>query len=91
MLNKITFEAISQLQFTIQKQLELNILHQVNMATVEKVLAVTSDEKRIIKATYDRNEEELNKDVDVLKEWLKKQPHLPQNEGIFITIIYCFL
>lgn len=59
------------------------------MATAEKLLEVTPDEERRLKATYERNEEELSKDVEVLKEWLKKQPHLPQDEGIFITIVYC--
>lgn len=53
--------------------------------TVEKTLIVTAEEEKRIKSTYERNEIEIEKDVADIKEWLKKQPHLPQDEG---TLLY---
>lgn len=50
------------------------------MVTVENVLQVTSDEERRIKANYKKSEEELAEDVEILRDWLKKQPHLPHDE-----------
>lgn len=48
--------------------------------SAEKFIIVTDEEKEGIKRRLQKTDEEINEDIRVLREWFKKQPHLPQNE-----------
>lgn len=53
--------------------------------SAEKLIIVTDEEKEGIKRRLQKTDEEINEDIRVLREWFKKQPHLPQNEGEYQT------
>jgi hypothetical protein len=41
------------------------------------LLAVTPEEKKKIRDYFNLNEDEIKRDVTIIKEWKEKQPHLP--------------
>lgn len=53
--------------------------------SVDNLLRVTPEEKYAVVKTYGRTEEEIKEDIQVLREWIKKQPHLPDIGKFYIT------
>ncbi|RZC38350.1 CRAL TRIO domain containing protein [Asbolus verrucosus] len=43
------------------------------------LISVSQDEKDQVRKYYNINETQIKEDIDLIREWLKKQPHLPQN------------
>ncbi|RZC37481.1 CRAL TRIO domain containing protein [Asbolus verrucosus] len=43
------------------------------------VFSVSQDEKDQIRELYNINEEQINENIELIRNWLKKQPHLPQS------------
>lgn len=48
------------------------------------VLNVTDEEiQGMRELALDRSNEELEKDLKTIKDWLKKEPHLPDEDGMY--------
>jgi hypothetical protein len=50
------------------------ILHKM-----DSLLITTADEKNQIRKLYDISEAQIKESVELIKAWIAKQPHLPQN------------
>lgn len=50
--------------------------------------SLTQDQLRKIYAKFNATEESLKNDVQYLKQWLEKQPHLPDVSGTSVDIFY---
>lgn len=48
---------------------------------VQHILTVTPEQDEEMKKIRGKSDNEIEKDVIALKDWLKKSPHLPKNEG----------
>lgn len=35
---------------------------------------------------FGKSESDVKQDISIIREWLKQQPHLPDDEGMFIVI-----
>jgi hypothetical protein len=46
---------------------------------MEKLLVVTEEEKEQVRKLYNVTETQIKEDVEIIKTWIVKQPHLPQN------------
>lgn len=46
-----------------------------------EVLIITPEQRKTIRNTFERTDKEIDEEIQHLKDWLKKQTHLPQNEG----------
>lgn len=53
------------------------------MSKISKLLVVSQEDKKNARKLYEKNEEDIKQDVEVLREWLGKQKHLPQDLGMF--------
>ncbi|GLV36745.1 uncharacterized protein CBL_02420 [Carabus blaptoides fortunei] len=45
-----------------------------------EVLIITPDQAKTIRNTFEKTDKEIDEDIQHLKDWLKKQTHLPQDE-----------
>lgn len=50
------------------------------------VLRVTEEEHNGFMKTLDFNKEELEQKLQSIREWLKKEPHLPDTEGKLLEL-----
>lgn len=48
----------------------------------EKFLVIEDGTVEKILKYYEKTKEDIKRDIDILKQWLKQQPHLPDDEGI---------
>ncbi|GLV36670.1 uncharacterized protein CBL_02495 [Carabus blaptoides fortunei] len=57
----------------------------------ETIMIVTEEEREGIKRQFQKTDEEINEYIRTLREWFKKQPHLPQNEedAILLKTLIC--
>jgi hypothetical protein len=46
---------------------------------MEKLLVVTEEEKEQVRKLYNVTETQIKEDVEIIKTWIVKQPHLPQH------------
>jgi hypothetical protein len=46
---------------------------------MDKLLVVTEEEKEQMRKLYNVNEIRIKQDIEIIKTWIIKQPHLPQN------------
>lgn len=53
------------------------------MSKIKELLIVTEDDARKARLQYNKSEADMKQDVAILKEWLRQQPHLPDDEGNF--------
>lgn len=52
-----------------------------------ELLQVTEDEKRRIYENYNKDESKIRRHVEIIKNWLVKQPHLPEDiSGKYLTL-----
>lgn len=48
----------------------------------------TYEQKQAIYREFSITDESLDKDVSILKEWMEKQPHLPNEKGKVNSVWY---
>lgn len=48
---------------------------------VKKLLSLKDDDVVKMRAFYGKNEDEVKQDILIIREWLRQQAHLPQDEG----------
>lgn len=51
------------------------------MSKTEEFLNVNERTIKKIRQHYCKSLQDVQRDVNILKEWLRQQPHLPKNEG----------
>lgn len=51
------------------------------MNSVKELLSIKDDDIVKLRNCYDKTESDMKRDVLILKEWLKQQTHLPNDEG----------
>lgn len=52
------------------------------MSKIKELLMVTHEDVRKARLQYNKSESDMKQDVAILKEWLRQQPHLPNDEGM---------
>lgn len=62
------------------------------MSAKNQFLIIEDGTKEKIWQIYGKTRQDIDRDIAILKEWLKQQPHLPDDEGIFffnlLIIVY---
>lgn len=53
------------------------------MSKIRDILVVNDKLKIAVKEMYNKTDSDIAEDVQILREWLKKQPQLPQDIGKF--------
>lgn len=43
------------------------------------LLQVTDDQKKQIRQIYEKDDAKIHEDIELIRNWLTKQPHLPQD------------
>lgn len=51
------------------------------MNGINTLLKYKNDDIEKLRALYGKSENDLKRDVNILKHWLKQQRHLPNDEG----------
>lgn len=51
------------------------------MVKIEQLLITNDDDARKAREFYGKTDTDMKRDIQILKEWLKQQPHLPDDEG----------
>lgn len=51
------------------------------MSEKTELLIIEDGTKEKIWKHYDKTKQDIDRDIGILKEWLKQQPHLPDDEG----------
>lgn len=54
---------------------------------IEKLLETNEDDAKKAREFYGKSEDDMQRDIQILKEWLKQQPHLPIDEGKIVIEI----
>lgn len=52
------------------------------MYKINKIFGLNDDDINKVRKYYNKSEDDIKCDVAILKEWLRQQPHLPDDEGI---------
>lgn len=48
---------------------------------IKKLLLINDNHLKEALKYYNKTESDVKQDVEILKEWLKTEPHLPDDEG----------
>lgn len=51
------------------------------MARAPDFLQINEDDIKKLRKMYGKSDSDVMRDITILKEWLKQQPHLPDDEG----------
>lgn len=51
---------------------------------VKKLLCLKEDGIGKMRAFFGKNEDDVKQDISIIREWLRQQPHLPEDEGIIL-------
>lgn len=51
------------------------------MSRIKELLIVTDEDANTVLQRYNKTKEEIKHDVAILKEWLRQEVHLPEDEG----------
>lgn len=54
-----------------------------SMSRIKELLIVTEEDVKKVLKYYNKTEDEMKQDVNILKEWLRQEAHLPKDEGMF--------
>lgn len=54
------------------------------MSNIKELLIVSEEDVNKARKQYNKSEDDLKKDVAILKEWLRQERHLPKDEGMLI-------
>lgn len=50
------------------------------MGKIREFFVVTPDEEEKVRQVYKKSKADVKEDIKILKEWISKQKHLPQNQ-----------
>lgn len=48
---------------------------------IDRLLCQNEDAIDKVREYYNKSKDELKCDIDILKEWMRQQPHLPDEDG----------
>lgn len=51
------------------------------MSKIRDLLQINKGDIKRLRNFYGKSDSDVKRDVNILKEWLKQQPHLPHDEG----------
>lgn len=61
------------------------------MSRLRELLVISDEEINKIRQHYGKTAEDVQRDIGILKEWLRQERHLPDDEGKFLIIFFSYL